>query len=41
VQTRLGLSREEAEREPGIRKGPGWFVNRSPQIPPDNQTVQA
>jgi hypothetical protein len=36
-----GISREEVEREPGMHKGPGWFVNRSPTITLNGQAVQA
>ena len=34
----LGLS--ELECQPGTRKGPGWFVNRSPKITAQRSTVQ-
>jgi len=27
--SRLEYLTRESEREPGMRKGPGWFVNRS------------
>ena len=38
VRACLGLS--ELECQPGTRKGPGWFVNRSPKITPQRSTVQ-
>ena len=39
VRACLGLS--ELECQPGTRKGPGWFVNRSPTLTPQRSAVQA